>query len=392
MAESGAPSTPTALRILHITEAPGGGVLSYLEEVIAYQSRAEAVGEVLVLGPDVNAPPLRGAAGPRATIRAFPRSQGTRSSIGALLGIAAMSRRAMRELRPDVLNVHSTFAGVLARLAVLTLRTRPVVVYCPHGWAFARGGALRPMVVAVERLLAAVTDRIVCVSRAEEAEGIAAGIPAARLSVVRNGIAAAPPEPPAREAPRTGPLRILFVGRFDRQKGFDVFLDIMWRLGESAEGFAVGDFLVGQADDSLAMPDNVTLLGWRSRADVQLLYRQADLLLMPSRWEGLPLVALEAMRSGLPIFSTRAGGLEEVVEDGVTGRFFDIDDPDAAAAAIRGTSRARLADYAERGRLRFQDRFTSERMNREILEVYAELLGMRRGTWPAAPGLARSGA
>jgi glycosyltransferase involved in cell wall biosynthesis len=138
---------------------------------------------------------------------------------------------------------------------------------------------------------------------------------------------------------------VLFVGRLDRQKGFDVFLDVMARLDGVAEGLAVGDYLVGEADARVRVPDNVTLLGWRGRTEVQSLYAHADLLIMPSRWEGLPLVALEAMRANLPILATRAGGLAEVIEDGVTGHFFDLRDPAGAAAWIRSATREMLAGY-----------------------------------------------
>jgi glycosyltransferase involved in cell wall biosynthesis len=277
------------------------------------------------------------------------------------------------ETTADILHVHSTFAGIVARLRAAVGCKRPKIVYSPHGWAFSRTSSARPLIVVVEKLLTRFTDRIICVSRAEKEDAVAEGIPAAKCVVIENGIKELPASSgggAVRKAERQGRLRVLFVGRFDRQKGFDFCLAVMARLGDVAECFAVGDYVVGPAETQLSIPENVTLLGWRDRVEVVELYGHADLLLMPSRWEGLPIVALEAMRSGLPIFCTLVGGLQDVVVDEVTGRFFDLSDPEMVAEMIRLVSRKTLASYAEQGHKRFLERFTADRMNQETISLY----------------------
>ncbi len=368
------PPSECSLRIAHVTEAPGGGVLSYLQEVVGHQARTDSVTAITVLGPEVNAGPMREIDSPKLVVESFEHERG---SPAGLLRLAASLRRIVQDNKPDILNVHSTFAGVVARLAILTVRARPKVVYCPHSWAFSRSGSFRSLAAAVERVLAFLTDRIVCVSRAELRDAVSVGIPEAKCVVIENGIRVLPGSAGAPQARRSGDgrrLRVLFVGRFDRQKGFDFFLDVMARLGGRAEGLAVGDYVVGHTDSALAIPENVTLLGWRSRAEVLQLYREADVLLMPSRWEGLPIVALEAMRSGLPVFATPAGGLQDVVVDGVTGRLFDLADAGRVADMIRSASPEALEEYGRRGYQRFLERFTADRMNREILDLYRSLL------------------
>jgi len=301
-----------------------------------------------------------------------------------LFRLAAATLRLLRRAKPDILHVHSTFAGVVARTCVLALRKGPKVVYCPHGWAFSRDGSrfTNSLVAALERVFSRVSDRIICVSRAEKEEAVSAGIPEQRCVVIENGIrrfeTEALPGAAANDAGRSGgaKLKVLFVGRFDRQKGFDIFLDVMARLGADADGIAVGDYLVG-ASKAAAVPGNVALLGWRARDEVRRLYRDADLLVMPSRWEGLPIVALEAMATGLPVFGSRAGGLRELVVDGVTGRLFDIGDVEGMVEAIRATDRRRLRAYGEQSRLRFAEGYTAEAMNERVTDLYLSVLD-----WP----------
>jgi glycosyltransferase involved in cell wall biosynthesis len=291
--------------------------------------------------------------------------------------------RLVRDTRPDILHVHSSIAGAVVRLALLGQRGRTKLVYTPHSWAFSRDARRTQRFTRLaERWLSNLADSIVCVSEAEQRDAVAAGIAAEKCMVVQNGIAASSAASARVKSVARGAAskrKVLFVGRFDRQKGFDTFLDVMRRLGDEAEGLAVGTYVVGKAKAE-EVPANVRLLGWRSREELAELYAEADLLLMPSRWEGLPLVALEAVRAGLPVFASRVGGLEEVILDGVTGRLFEADQPEATVAMIRATSRATLAAYGARGVARFLERFTAERMSRHIVAHYEDLLarGARR--------------
>ena len=126
-------------------------------------------------------------------------------------------------------------------------------------------------------------------------------------------------------------------------------------------------------------PDNVRILGWQSRAAVFDLYRQADLLLVPSRWEGFGLVAAEAMQAGCAVFASRVGGLQDIVVDGQTGRLFQPDDVAGIVALIRATSDAELAAYGKAGHDRYLARYTTERMSGKITALYQALLSPDAG-------------
>ncbi|GJE42572.1 glycosyltransferase [Methylobacterium soli] len=359
------------MRVAHITEAPRGGVLSYLEEVIPEQLRAPEIERIIAVLPAVNAGSFAHLGSAKLILKPYPHAR------GSLIGMLRLAWHVLAVLvieKPDIVHVHSTFAGVIVRLCAVLVRFRGRLLYCPHGWSFLREGSPRTLLVLIERILAFRSDRIICISDHEWHEAVQAGLPARKCVTIKNGIAPpAGPAPPRSERGRPlGPrrLKILYVGRFDRQKGFDLFLDAMRRVPDRAEGLAVGDYLTDPGR-SHAPPANVTIRGWCDRSGLDALYRDADLLLIPSRWEGFGLVAIEAMRAGLPIFASRVGGLEEIVVDGETGRLFACGDVEQIVTLVTQVTEADLARFGRAGYDRFQAHHRSDRMNSQLLKLYA---------------------
>jgi glycosyltransferase involved in cell wall biosynthesis len=361
------------LMVVHITEAPLGGVLAHLEELIAEQLEDSAIAEIVLMGPDANARVLGDLSHPKLKIISY-RSRSR--SVGSLLRFAYETVRLLRRFKPDIVHIHSTFAGVIARpIAFLRLR-RPAVVYCPHGWAFIRHEKSAPLYAWVERGLSYLCDKIICVSKSESKAATVAGISFFKSAVVPNGIRTAGAGRTERALGVDRPLRVLFVGRFDRQKGFDIFIETMRRLGDLAEGWAVGDFVV-EKPAGLEIPKNIKLLGWQSRSCVAGILRSGDLLLMPSRWEGLPMIAIEAMKAGLPVFSSTAGGLSELVEEGITGRLLLTTNPSDIADAVRTVTPDQLLAFSRNSHKRFLTNYTARVMARQTSELYFEILKNR---------------
>jgi glycosyltransferase involved in cell wall biosynthesis len=198
---------------------------------------------------------------------------------------------------------------------------------------------------------------------------------------------AAPTNPPTRGV--TGEkTRLLAVGRLEEQKGFDVAIQAMELVVRAAPyahlaiaGTGRQRRLLAERVTALGLTDAVSFLGRRD--DVNELMLDADILIHPARWEGFGLVLLEAMRAGLPVVSTRAGAIPEVVADGVTGLLVAPDDPDQLAAAIIELIRdsARRQEMGEAGFKRLKRRFSPEQMARGVAAVYDAVL---RQPGPAA--------
>lgn len=243
------------------------------------------------------------------------------------------------------------------------------------------------------RMLAAV-NVLVCVSEGARRTFEHAGVDPALLCVVRNG-ARDVAVPPDRAGVRhelglpEGCSLVLTVGRFTPQKNYPVLLDAVpavLTVHPEAQFVWVGQ---GPLWDRLremvqtrGLARYVHLVGQRS--DVPRLMTAADLFVLPSQFEGLPLVVLEAMASGLPVVGTRVCGIEEAVTDGGTGRLVPCDDSQALAEAIH----AGLADAEQRrqwgcqARAAFDSHWRADRMARDMQVVYEEVLNPTRRTHP----------
>ena len=364
-------TSPRKLKILHFAQTAHGGVGSYLEEILALQLRRHGSASVRAVLPEEHAACFsRLASQGLMTFRT--------SDVGRLGSSWRMAVHAMRQVwrwQPDIVHLHSTFAGLVMRPLLALLPHAPKVIYCAHGWAFDRKiGRLPPAsIAAIERVLSGLCSAVVCVSKHDHSRAEAAGISSKRLKVVLNGIADVPPLP--REDggsvwPQKG-LRVLFVGRLDYQKGVDVLFSAMKTLGEGVSAIVVGSAVVSDYKSELVPPDNVRFIGWMDRQELAHLYASADLLVLPSRWEGLPLAALEAMRAGLPVVATRVGGVPEAVQDGVTGRLVDADDPRQLAAALISMDGPQRSAMGVSGRERFLQSFQIERVVEELELVYS---------------------
>jgi len=369
------------VNILHVCDSIVGGTGSYLAELLPLQAARHGSNAITLLVPEQH----RGHLETRLTnsdvrFLFFDRPNRVR-------GMVALARAypgARRTARPDIVHAHSFGAGFVTRIQP---RGRAKLIFCPHGWAFDMDVKpfARRAIVAVEQVLAARVDRIVLISLYEEARAREVGIGGDRLRTVANGISAIPPSviPADWSDPR---LKILFVGRFDRQKGLDVLLAAIEPLGDKLTLRTVGAPVVSDVRPSIPPLSFVEHLGWLSREEVAAQIAACDLLVVPSRWEGFGLVAIEAMRQGKPVMASAVGGLKEILGSGRFGFSVAAGDPIAWRVALVDLTRDEMTRRAEAGRERFRQRYTADRMAAKLDLLYAECLaGQAPMPMPVSP-------
>ena len=319
------PQSPTdpSSRILHITQPVDGGVARVVTDLVRAQLAAEI--HVTVACPDDS----RLADALRALGADVRHWSATRSPGPLLPREVRRLARLVAAARPDVVHAHSAKAGLAARIAV---RGRIPTVFQPHAWSFeAVGGVMAALALKWERWGARWASRVVCVSEAERATGQRAGI-AARWSVIPNGVDLERFHPAAVDTVRAGipllagagadpaaPL-VVCVGRLCRQKGQDVLLEawgeVVRRIPE-ARLVLVGDGPDAPLLRALA-PGSVLFAG--AADDAVPWYQAADLVVLPSRWEGMALAPLEAMACGRPVVVTDVDGASESLPAAIAGR------------------------------------------------------------------------
>ena len=127
-------------------------------------------------------------------------------------------------------------------------------------------------------------------------------------------------------------VRILFVGRISYEKGLQYLLpalsrlDTTYRLEIVGEGKFRSD--IENLSRKLGLSNRVVIRGWVPQSELPVIYRSADIFVLPSTSEGMPNVVLEAMSSGIPVVATRVPGSEELVRDGINGFLVEKEDID----------------------------------------------------------------
>ena len=236
-----------------------------------------------------------------------------------------------------------------------------------------------------------ITIALLCVSAAvRDHHARRSGLPAWRYGVIHNGV---DPDDYAADLARGRQLRsgwgvgdeevlLAFVGRLDYQKNVAVFLAAAGRLrraGKGVRGVIAGDGPERPLVEEFLRRDDASRwavwLGFTD--DVAGVLSAADVLVLPSRWEGFGLAAAEAMAAGLPVVATRVPGLTEVIEDGESGLLVDSEDLDGLAAAVARlvddpATRARLGLA---GRRRVGERFSIAANVAAHERLYTELAG-----------------
>jgi glycosyltransferase involved in cell wall biosynthesis len=214
---------------------------------------------------------------------------------------------------------------------------------------------------------------VVFTEEQKQAIGVKYHLDPRRIEVIPNGVETAFFAPPRRVRARRP--RLLFVGRLAVQKNIGMLLHALDGISERFDTTLVGDGELGGELKALAERlalQNVRFHGRADGEDLLDLFRQADLFVLPSEREGMPLVLLEAMAMGLPTVATDIAGNRDVVIDGQNGRLVPLNDAAAMQRALielafDETIYARMSESArKRG-----ERFTWDAVGQDFEGVYA---------------------
>ena len=324
-----APSSPP-LRIVQMgPTGPKGGVSAVVTQLSAELARQGH--QVLVIGDGANK--LKPALEAGASYEEVIYSRRLRV-LAAQLGRV---RKLLREFEPDVIHVHGRAQALLVRWSGLqpdwfTLHN----THFTEQVSWYDRGALRRFLSPLGRKIFALDPRAIDYLR------VHFGVDSERVHIVPNGVdcnAFVPLSEPDRSAARArfrvAPDDVLgvFVGRFHEQKNPQAVIKLA--AAAKARGMsALKTIMIGEGPlegevrsmiQERGLSDRVQLLGW---SDPRIAIQAADVFLMPSRYEGFPLAAVEALACGTPVLRTRTGGVAQMIVEGQTGWGCDPEDDD----------------------------------------------------------------
>lgn len=315
-----------------------------------------------------------------------------------LRALAALYR-VMREQRPRIVHTHMAKAGSLGRLAATLYNlthgrhARARIVHTYHGHVLEGyfGGVKTTLFIALERLLARLSDALVAIAPAVRDELLreyrigAAG----QYHLIPLGFDLQPfadIDDQARAAARRelqipeGTPVVTTVGRLTAIKDQARLLTIARELANQRPDLVV--LIVGDGDlrqelearaTALQLSANVRFLGWRR--DLTTIYAATDVFALTSRNEGTPVALIEAMASGVPGVATNVGGVPTVIADSSMGALVELDDDAAFVDGVMQLLDAgRRGDVSAQARAHVLARFDSRRLVGDIDRLYRLLL------------------
>ncbi len=362
------------MRILHITQS-AGGVETYILQILSHLDRSR-------FESHLSCPAGIGSLAKKAEalgIPVYPLNVPREISVVADLRAVVNTRRQIKRLNPDLIHAHSSKGGVLGRLAAL--RTGIPVIYTPNAYAFLGSSGMKgKLYLGAEKALKRYTACLLAVGESERSRSVYdVGFPESTVAVVNNAISL--PAVSDIQKDIADPM-LLMVGRLCYQKNPEMFVRAAGRVHrrhpECRFQLIGGGYqehhgrTVRGLIDEVDLQDRFEIHDWMMPQGVANRITQATIVVVPSRYDGLPFLPLEAMAMGKPVVGTRVDGVQDVIVDGETGFLVDLDDNAAMAEKIiellgNPALRERMG---KAGRKRVEEHFNITRNIRKIEVVY----------------------
>ena len=371
-----------SINVLHVLRAPVGGLFRHVLDLARGQAeRGHRVGIIADATTGGAAAEAQLAdLSPRLALGVSRVPMSRQVGLRDVSAVAHVTRRAAGATA-DVLHGHGAKGGAYARLAK---SARAIRAYTPHGGSlhYGWGSPSGLLYLTLEKVLIARTDLILFES-AYSCEIFRAklGEPGKLTRIVHNGVTAAEFAPVTTDPQATD---LVFVGELRILKGVDVLIQAIGLLAQ--DGRSPSATIVGEGPDRAAFEAQVRAQGLADRVrfvgakPARSAFALGRLLVVPSRAESLPYIVLEAAAAGIPLVTTKVGGIPEIFGS-QSSELVPPSDPAALARAIelRLCNPADQRAAAARLQERVRESFSTGTMTEAVLAAYGEALAGRHG-------------
>ena len=353
------------MKILHVGEYVNGGVATYLRTLLNGLKKYNNIESYLLIS-DYKSQKNWDNMTKRVFYYKYKRS------IFSIFSAIKQIHEVIEKVNPDIIHVHSTWAGLFVRLPYLIKRKKCKIIYTAHGWSFIMDVSKKKkfLYAIIERILSIITDKIINISKFEEKEALNYGLNKKKMVVIYNGVKDKNYEYNIDE--NNNKIKLLFVGRLDKTKGIDILLDIYNKYKfEKLHLYIIGESVLDNI--KIKSNDNITYLGWIDNKDIDKYYQMCDVVVMPSRWDGFGLVAVEAMRNSKSVIVSNRGALPELVKNRINGYVFKLDEEDSLKKILLNLDKNFLKEMGMRGRNIYLENFTDEIFVKKIYNLYKNI-------------------
>ncbi|SNV05603.1 Capsular glucan synthase [Megamonas hypermegale] len=355
------------MKILHVGEYVNGGVATYLRTLLSGLQKYDDVENYLLISEYKS---QQGWEDITKKVFYYKYKRSISNIFSAIKQIHAV----IKDVNPDIIHAHSTWAGLFVRLPYLFKKRKAKIIYQSHGWAFLMDTSnyKKNIYALVEKILSIPTDRIINISNYEQNQAVKCGLNKNKMVMIYNGVEDKVNKSNLKLNWDENKINLLFVGRLDRQKGLDLFLDVYDKMKlENLHLYVIGTSVL---DDNLPNSTKyVTYLGWVNNKDIDAYYQACDAVIMPSRWEGFGLVAIEAMKNSKAVIVSNRGALPELIKEDFTGYIFNIDDEISLKNRLLSLDKERLNILGENSRTIYLQKFVDKIFINKMYKIYKVL-------------------
>ncbi|WEV48806.1 glycosyltransferase [Acinetobacter sp. ESL0695] len=350
------------MKVLHVAETVKGGVATIIDQLLL-DERIES----FCLIPEAHESEI-------SNKKNFYLYERTGRNLKSFIYLMIAFIKYFNTVKPDIVHIHSSFAGMICRIILFFFIRKPKIVYCPHAFSFLMdNSSIKKSIYAwIEKILLINTDIVICTSEYEKNISLQYKMPTNKLITIYNSVLPPFHIEKVRNNYRNNLIKVLFVGRLDHQKGVDILADIIKLVDDRFEFTIIGDSVVDRKlNEIFSFP--VKKIGWVTKQELSKYYTQADVIIMPSRWESFGLVAVEANSYGKPVIATNCTSLPEIIENGKNGFLFKKDSASEAVSILNQLDIFKLKSMENECLKNYKDRFSTKVMLDKVFSLYSRL-------------------
>lgn len=355
------------MKILHVGEYVNGGVATYIRTLVDGLQDYHDIENYLVMS-EYKSQKEWGNVPKKIFYYKYKRN------IANIFSAIKQIHEVIEKVNPDIIHVHSTWAGLFVRLPYLIKRKKCKIIYTAHGWSFIMDVSKEKkfLYAIIERILSIVTDKIINISKFEEREALNYGLDKKKMIVIYNGVKDKNYNIEYNLDENNNKIKLLFVGRLDKTKGIDILLNIYNKYKfKNLHLYIIGESVLDNIE--IKFNDNTTYLGWIDNKDIDKYYKMCDVVIMPSRWDGFGLVAVEAMRNSKPVIVSNRGALPELIKNGINGYIFDLDNENSLRNILLNLDRSFLKKMGMEGRNIYLENYIDRIFVKNIYNLYKNI-------------------